>query len=122
MLTENRFKATIPPCDHKYIVKNLAAIKPRAEKHYYDLIQARHDSDWRHHFVLPDRQHYLDYSKIEFLDKGLYSKGDEDLLELNMNGTEQKEFRLYFKSLGARDKDKALGDILPSNSIQQRHK
>lgn len=72
--------------------------------------------------MLPDKQHYLDYKKIEFLDKGPYSKGDEDLQDLNLSDKEQREFRLYFKCLGANDKDRSLGDVLPSHNKQSRLK
>jgi len=80
---------------------------------------ARHNGQWKHHYVLPDRRHYIDGKLIEYLDKGPYSVGDEALQELQFSQADKQEFRLYFKCLGAKDKDKFMGDLLHDNRFDK---
>ena len=96
-------------------------VKKKEVKHKFELIQPKHSSAWKTRFVLPDSNHCIDHEKIQYLDKGQYSVGDEALIEpppTNSKG----EFRLYFKSLGARDKDKVFGELPNSQRGQQAKK
>ena len=96
------------------MVKNLEDIKARVEKHKFELFNAKHNSQWRTRFVLPDTNHCIDGHKIQYLDKGIYSVGDEDLIEPPMSN--KQDFRLYFKPLGSIHKDKVMGDLPNSQS------
>ena len=101
-------------------MQSLDSFKKKEVKHKFELIQPKHASAWKTRFVLPDSNHCINHEKIQYLDKGVYSVGDEALVEpppASSNG----EFRLYFKSLGSRDKEKVLGE-LPNSQRGQKAK
>lgn len=100
------------------MVKKSFEVKSKPPKQHTVLIHAKHPSDWKNHFVLPDKYHYIDSNKVAYLDKGQYQVGDEALQDLKLDDKEQ--FRLYFKCITAKDKDKFLGDILPSQNSKKK--
>lgn len=75
-----------------------------------DVKRARHRGKWEgaEKSNLPDLLHNIDGSLFKYLDKGKY--GDSDVYEVPVEFKDGKDFRLYFKCLGAEDKKKELGD------------
>ena len=72
------------------------------------LIRAKHPGKWKYRYDLPDMRHNIDQSLIQYLDKGKF--GEYDVFEVPKDFNGIKDFKLYFKPLGAKEKEKVLGD------------